>query len=446
MEQGNNILNIGSTWIGGSNSLFNFPFSSSQFVEIGGINFPASGQNLQGYITYPVVCPTQTPTQTPTHTPTPSSTPIGFCYSAGTGFNDVSEFLVQYPSGEMVIGGRFTEYQGISQGRIVKLNSDATINSFSAGTGFDNSIFDGVVQPDGKIIVVGIFEEFDGTIIARGIARLNTDGTLDNTFNSVLGFNSGSNINTLKIQSDGKIIVGGDFTSYSGISYNNIIRLESDGSVDNTFNIGTGFTNQVRTISIQSDGKIIVGGNQLFAGEFGLVRLNTDGTKDNSFSTNGFVSGIEISSTIIDPDGKIMVGGNFNNYSGTSVFNLIRLNTDGTLDNTFSTAIFNTSGVPDVSGISNIGGQYLITGNFNQVFGVTTRGIVRLNSNGSIDNTFNSGTGFSPIGIFGTQIFNKVLNNGVYAIFGEFTSYKGTTTNRLAFLNQSAILVNCPIP
>ena len=446
MEQGNNILNIGSTWVGGSTSLFNLSAVTTSSIEIGGISFPRSGQNLRGYITYPVVCPTQTPTQTPTHTPTPSSTPIGFCYSAGTGFNDVSEFLVQYPSGEMVIGGRFTEYQGISQGRIVKLNSDATINSFSAGTGFDNSIFDGVVQPDGKIIVVGIFEEFDGTIIARGIARLNTDGTLDNTFNSVLGFNSGSNINTLKIQSDGKIIVGGDFTSYSGISYNNIIRLESDGSVDNTFNIGTGFTNQVRTISIQSDGKIIVGGNQLFAGEFGLVRLNTDGTKDNSFSTNGFVSGVEISSTIIDPDGKIMVGGNFNNYSGTSVFNLIRLNTDGTLDNTFSTAIFNTSGVPDVSGISNIGGQYLITGNFNQVFGVTNRGIVRLNSNGSIDNTFNSGTGFSPIGIFGTQIFNKVLNNGVYAIFGEFTSYKGTTTNRLAFLNQSAILVNCPIP
>jgi uncharacterized delta-60 repeat protein len=388
---------------------------------------------------------TGTPTQTPTPTPsiTPSATPFAFCYSAGTGFNDVSEFLIEYPSGDMVIGGRFTEYQGISQGRIVGLNSDATINSFSAGTGFDNSILNGEVQPDGKIIVVGVFEGFNGNVIARGIARLNTNGTLDNTFNSVLGFNSGSDINTVKIQSDGKILVGGNFTSYSGVSYKNLIRLESDGSVDNTFNIGTGFTNQIQTISIQSDGKIIVGGNQLFAGEFGLVRLNTDGTKDNSFPTNGFGSGIQVSTTLIDPNGKIMAGGNFGDYSGTSVQNVLRLNTDGTLDNTFSTGIISTIGPPDITGISNVGGQYLITGNFNIVFGLPNLGIVRLNSDGSIDNTFNSGTGFSPIGSFNVLIFNKVLNNGVYAIFGSFTSYNGVITNRIAFLNPSGTLMSC---
>jgi uncharacterized delta-60 repeat protein len=363
----------------------------------------------------------------------------------GTGFNNTSEFFVEYPTGEMVIGGQFNQYQGISKNQIVALNSDASINGFFSGTGFNSSVFNGTSQADGKIVVVGVFDSYNGTSIGRGITRLNSGGTLDNTFNTGSGFNAGSNIFAVAVQADGKILVGGNFTSYSGVSYRNLIRLESDGSVDNTFNIGTGFTNDVLALTVQSDGKILVGGSELFAGENGLVRLNTDGSKDTSFPTDAIGSGEPVFVIVINPDGKIMVGGDFGGYSGQSSQSLVRLNTNGTFDNTFITGgLTSTIGGPFVSGISIIGTQYLITGAFNTVSGVTQSGITRLNNNGSIDNTFNSGTGFSPTGVSTATIFNKVLNNGVYAIFGEFTSYKGTTTNRLAFLNPSGTLMNCP--
>jgi uncharacterized delta-60 repeat protein len=403
--------------------------------------------------------PTNTTTQTPTPTPTatiglsptptpsitPSATPFAFCYDVGTGFNNTSEFFVEYPSGEMVIGGQFNQYQGISKNQIVGLNSDASINGSFSGSGFGASVFNGVEQADGKIIVVGAFDQYDGTSIGRSITRLNTDGTLDNTFNTGSGFNGGANTFVTAVQADGKILVGGNFTSYSGVSYRNLIRLESDGSVDNTFNIGTGFTNDVLALAVQSDGKILVGGSELFAGEYGLVRLNTDGSKDTSFPTDAIGNGEPIFVIVINPDGKIMIGGDFGGYSGQSSQSLARLNTDGTFDNTFITGgLTSTIGGPFVTGISIIGTQYLITGAFNTVSGVTQSGITRLNNNGSIDNTFNSGTGFSPTGVSTATIFNKVLNNGVYAIFGEFTSYKGTTTNRLAFLSPSGTLMNCP--
>ena len=110
------------------------------------------------------------------------------------------------------------------------------------------------IQSDGKILVGGTFFTYNG-VSANRVIRLNSDGSVDNTFVTGTGFNN--YVLSIVIQSDGKILVGGGFTAYNGVSANRIIRLNSDGSIDNTFVTGTGFDNYVYSIAIQSDGKIL---------------------------------------------------------------------------------------------------------------------------------------------------------------------------------------------
>ena len=130
--------------------------------------------------------------------------------------------------------------------------------SFPADLGFNNTVYSTAEQQDGKILTGGAFTTFDG-LIENKLVRLNSIGSKDNTFNIGNGFND--DVRTLVIQSDGKILVGGNFTSFDGVSQNRLIRLNSDGTKDNSFNIGIGFNDIVRTIKIQTDGKILVDGN-----------------------------------------------------------------------------------------------------------------------------------------------------------------------------------------
>ena len=147
-------------------------------------------------------------------------------------------------------------------------------------------------------------------------------------------------MDVITLQPDGKILVGGVFTSYSGVTRNGIIRLNTGGTIDNTFNSGDGFNSNVYSITLQPDGKILVGG--FFSSYNGvtndyIVRLNSNGTIDNTFitgSTNGFNS--SVTSIILQPDGKILVSGEFNTYSGVTYNGIIRFtsftNTEVELD------------------------------------------------------------------------------------------------------------------
>ena len=198
--------------------------------------------------------------------------------------------IVVQPDGKILVGGRFENYAGTARSKIIRLNSDGSIDgTFFAGSGFPTgsfAVFDLALQSDGKILVGGMFPSYGGVSRNR-ILRLNSDGTLDTSF--VVGTGFDTIVNAIKVQTDGKILVGGLFTSYNGTSKNYIIRLNSDGSIDGTFSIGSGFNNQVQTIALQADGKILIGGS--FTSYNGtsakaIVRLNSDGTLDTSFTTN----------------------------------------------------------------------------------------------------------------------------------------------------------------
>ena len=141
----------------------------------------------------------------------------------------------------------FILYSGISENRIVRLNTDGTIDStFNTGTGFNSGVNTISVQSDGKIIVGGEFTSYSGAS-SLYIIRLNSNSSIDPTFNDIYKFNN--IVTTTKIQSDGKIIVGGSFTSYSRTPKNGIIRLNSDSTIDTTFNVGGGINNSVLTMS-----------------------------------------------------------------------------------------------------------------------------------------------------------------------------------------------------
>ncbi|SFB08361.1 delta-60 repeat domain-containing protein/Por secretion system C-terminal sorting domain-containing protein, partial [Flavobacterium swingsii] len=347
-------------------------------------------------------------------------------FNTGTGFNNYVKLIAVQPDGKILLGGDFTTYNGGTENYIIRLSSDGTKDStFTTGIGFNAGVDDISIQPDGKILVGGNFTTYKGVTQNR-IIRLNTDGTKDTTFTTGIGFNSV--VDDIAIQSDGKILVGGLFTTYQGVTQNRIIRLNSDGTKDTTFNTGTGFNNPVYAIAIQPDGKILVGGNfTTYKGvtQNRIIRLNTDGTKDTTFNTgtgfNNYVFAIAI-----QPDGKILVGGYFTTYKGVTQNYIIRLNSDGSKDSTFNIGTGFNSIVDDIAIQSD--GKILVGGSFTTYQGVTQNGIIRLNSDGTKDTTFNTGTGFND---FVSTI--TIQTDGKILVGGNFTTYQGN--------NQSAMLI-----
>jgi len=241
-------------------------------------------------------------------------------------------------TGKLIVGGSFNAAaNSLSKGicRLNTLGTTLTIGSvdrtFSeyAGTGFNGDVYTVKVQIDGfdYILVGGSFTEFNG-VSRNKIARLGPDGWLDTTFDPGTGFNG--NVYSIDIQeSDNKIVVGGDFTSYNGQPVNLIARLNFDGSLDDTFTSPvttvTPGVSKVNVVAVQSGtsnpmaGKIIIGGFQLgipSAISSNIARLGVDGSYDNTFiaNPNGAVYDIAFSTLTGTPDAYI--AGDFTNCNG----------------------------------------------------------------------------------------------------------------------------------
>jgi uncharacterized delta-60 repeat protein len=349
--------------------------------------------------------------------------------SVGTsvdGIAGVSVTSIQ-ADGKIIVGGNFNSFNGSPRGRIARLNADGSLDTaFNPGTGFNSIVRSISIQPDGKIIVGGDFNSFNGTPRGR-IVRLNADGSIDATFNTITGFDN--IVYSASIQADGKIIVVGSFTSFNGIARNRIARLNADGSLDAGFNPGSGFDNTVYSTSLQADGKIIVGGS--FTSINGIARnriarINADGSLDIGFNPGtGFNTNVR--SISIQADGKIIVGGLFNSFNGTPRWRIARLNADGSLDTGFNPgtgingAVYSTSIQAD--------GKIILGGGFTTYNGTTRNNITRLNSDASLDTEFDPSSGFNDV-VYSTSI----QADGKIIVGGDFTSFNGTHRFRIARL------------
>ena len=273
-----------------------------------------------------------------------SEPPFATTSAAVTWLND-NGYYTSYSGGTPVVlgyyvGGDFTEFSGIAQNYLIKLNTDDSKDtSFDIGSGFNSPVRSIASQSDGKVLVGGLFTEYSGSSQIK-LIRLNSDGSKDTSFDIGSGFDS--NVDSIEIQSDGKILVLGNFSTFTGSTQNNLIRLNSDGSKDSTFDVGTGPNSLLWSGKLQSDGKILVGGAfTTFNGssQNALIRLNSDGSKDTSFDIGtGFFSsgGARIQSIGIKTDGTILAGGLFQTYKGVSSINFISLNNDGSINKTFN--------------------------------------------------------------------------------------------------------------
>ena len=196
------------------------------------------------------------------------------------------------------------------------------------------------IQSDGKIVAVGRYTSFNGNT-RRYIVRLNSNGTEDTAFYTNLGtgFNNASlGLLAVAIQTDGKILVGGSFTTLNGTTRNRLVRLNSNGTLDTSFstNLGTGFNNNIDCITVQTDGKILVGG--VFSTVNGsslykyLVRLNSTGTVDTAFQANGTPNNF-VEDIVEDSGNDLIVGGRFVSIDGIARNYIVKFNSDGSTDN-----------------------------------------------------------------------------------------------------------------
>lgn len=292
-----------------------------------------------------------------------------------SGFDSTVKNVVVQSDGKLLVAGDFIKYNGISIKRLVRLNPNGAIdNSFTIGTGFNYMVYSVALQSDGKIIVAGSFTTYKGVAVKK-VIRLLPNGDLDSSFN--IGTNPDATPNLLVLQVDGKVLVGGDFTAFNGVASNKLIRLNPNGSVDSSFSVGTGFVGSIYTITLQSDEKILVGGSlSKYNGQTigKCIRLNTNGTSDATFNSGiGFSGGI-VRSIAVQSNGGIVVGGSFSgNYNGTSVKRMIRLLPNGEYDTSFP-IILNGQ----LNSISLVQGGAVIGGNFNSVSGISKHRIAKL--------------------------------------------------------------------
>jgi uncharacterized delta-60 repeat protein len=363
-------------------------------------------------------------------------------FTFGNGFsgaNDEVRSIALQPDGRVLIGGYFTTVNGTSRNRIARLHADGSLDTTFLGglSGANGNVNAIAVQPDGRVLIGGTFTTINGTS-RNFIARLNADGSLDTTFlNGLTG--ADSLVDCVALQSDGRVVIGGGFTTVNGTTRGGIARLNADGSLDTTFLSGlSGANSEVRSISLQSDGRVLLGGHFTTVNGVGrnrIARLNADGSLDTTF-LNG-ISGANsvVNSVVLLSDGRVLIGGDFSTVNGTSRFAIARLNANGSLDTTFLNGV---SG-PNAS-VQSVAvqpdGRVLIGGGFSVVNGTNRSRIARLNVDGALDTTFLNDVG----GANGNVSDVAVQRDGRVLIGGSFTAVSGTSRNRIARLNWDGTL------
>jgi uncharacterized delta-60 repeat protein len=355
----------------------------------------------------------------------------------GTMFNNIVSAAAVQSDGKIVVGGSFTAYNGTIVNHIARLNSDGTLDaSFNIGTGANNNVTALAIQPDGKIIIYGAFTSYNGIVVSGFLVRLNNDGTLDPTFNPGTGLSNGFAVSTIVVQSDGKILIGGTFTSYNGTARNRIARISNDGSLDATFNPGTGANSTVSAITIQSDGKIIIGGSFLnYNGSAinRIARINNDGTLDATFNP-GTGANNTVSAIAIQSNGQILIGGSFTTYNGTGQIRIARINSNGTLDATLNPGTGTNNSINAIATQSD--GKIIIAGSFTGYNGVIKNQIARVNSDGSLDVSFDAGASGGGLPV----TFLNIQNDGKIILAGAFQTFNRTAKSGVIRINSDGSL------
>ncbi len=353
--------------------------------------------------------------------------------------------IVPQQDNKLIVGGAFS-FKEREFSALIRLNLDGTEDTeFSKNLGATfldpsgNNLASArkvAIQSDGKILAGGRFAPFGfaGGQYGLGLVRVNSNGTDDTSFrNNIPDMLKNTIVYAFVIQSDGKIVVTGRTMTDDDIfhSYVFIIRLNKDGSEDATFKSSVaGIVQNTNTIMIQPDGKILVGGYfNSFNGSHrgGLIRLNSDGTEDLSFAIlTSRYSNMVVEHLYVQLNGKIVTSGNFI-PSDKSISNkiIIRFNRDGTEDLDFTKVVGDKYRGSATSIMLQSDGKILMSGLILDINGISRNGLIRLNSDGTEDSVFytNLGKGFGDRStdpqIIGIQNDGKILIGRAYDFNGN---------------------------
>lgn len=371
-------------------------------------------------------------------------------------------FIAAQPDGKILLGDENTPVINPTTNNFLRLNANGSLDaSFNSGTGFQlvepGSVRTIVVQPDEKIVIGGKFDLVNNSNRPK-IARLNFDGTIDDSFqirtSGVNRFVQIFEIFDLARQPDGKIIVLGAFTYIAnGKLQKNLARLNADGTLDAGFDLNISivtadplFDFGANKVKLLGNGKILVGvsrrNSDLPTNPVIPIRLNPDGSRDTSFNPVLFSNAEEVAiyDLFVQPDGKTVVGGRYNTATGGMTLSqsfLVRLNIDGSLDQSFQTADEARKTVRSLLALPN--GKMLAAKTLSPANGemLLESEVVRLNADGSLDSLFNDGAGARGK----INVLLRLLNGDIL-VGGKFTSFNNQQRANLAVLNEDGSLDN----
>ncbi|MBF9224009.1 T9SS type A sorting domain-containing protein [Hymenobacter ruricola] len=374
----------------------------------------------------------------------------------------------------------------VSRRGLLRLNADGTPDaSFNTGTGPSVGVNDVVVQPDGKLLLAGAFTQFNGQTVNR-LIRLNADGTLDATFQVSISNSNGqyAYINRVVLQPDGRLLLAGYFSTVQGQAVGLLARLLPAGTLDTSFSapvIASGHF--IAGMAVQPDAKILAA-YVLYQG-IGtppppLIRLLPDGTPDASFQTGtSFSSGfnspvLPTQPVVVEPGGGILVATTALSYNGQPIGRVARLLPSGSLDTSFQTQqisgalypeaptslqllangqlltnykLLNPTGTVDAGfdpQLKNPGqvmalalqpdGKLLVGGIFTEISGVAAGSLARLNPDGTPDAAFTTAAATNGI------VYDLALQpDGKLLVGGDFTLLGGTTRQALGRLLPTGV-------
>ncbi|MHC1765981.1 MAG: delta-60 repeat domain-containing protein [Verrucomicrobiia bacterium] len=343
----------------------------------------------------------------------------------------IVESVLPQDDGRILICGNFESFNGVSRGFVARLNVNGSVDtSFEAHPGY--WVRHMALQPDGKIVIGGFFTQVEGLSRNR-IARLNSDGSLDTSFDPGLGAQAklveGDDkdpfIFAVAVQPSGKILIAGNFRTYNGVLRNGIARLNSDGSLDTGFEVGSGFDSWGRSLLLLPNDQVIVTGwftRYNNAAYNRMVRLNPNGTADESFRPS-FGDKTAIYASVLLPDGTMIASGHSLNEQGLFRREIARLNPDGTADPAFAAALNDRTETIYLQR----DGRFIVGGFFSLANGINRRGLARFNPDGTLDESFQADTDNFVWTIAG-QHDGKVL------VCGGFTTVDGISRPGVARL------------
>ncbi len=369
---------------------------------------------------------------------------VDLSFNAGLGINSAVKAVAVQPDGKVLIGDPLTFVNGPGSYGNARLGSDGGPDTTFMPTQFNPVVGDlGIpfhpsfgdyvtftafaLQPDGKVLIAGVAFHYEcddwGCVVYDGyfVTRHHADGSRDTSFAPALGnriYGGGETVASLAVQSDGKILVGGYFKAVNGTDRNGIARLNADGTLDtsSSLNISGEYSFTVTSLAAQSDGKFFIGGR----------RYHYDGSLDNAFT------GVDgVNSVVLQPDGKVLIGGTFTMVHGTSRHRIARLHADGSLDTSFDPGTGADATVRSIA--LQADGEIVIGGDFLAVNETYRNRVARLEANGSLDGGFDPEPGVerAPT-LLALQPDGKVLLGNPF-VMGD--TWWGPVGGTLAFVN-----------